>query len=109
MAATRSSSSSRRSRTASRKREKAASRKSFSGCVWVDEAAREVIRVDATAVDTISFGFGLIARLNEGTTVTLHREPIDGGDLAADVDSLRRRGPRPAAAQAECRSADRMV
>jgi hypothetical protein len=53
--------------------------KAFTGNVWVDEGAREVIRVEATAVDTISFGFGLIARLNEGSTVTLHREPIDGG------------------------------
>ena len=44
----------------------------------MDEAAREVIRVEATAVDSISFGFGLIARLNKGTTVTLTREPIDG-------------------------------
>jgi hypothetical protein len=52
--------------------------KAFTGSVWVDEAAREVIRVEATAVDTISFGLGLIARLNQGTTVTLRREPIDG-------------------------------
>ena len=51
--------------------------KAFTGSAWVDEAAREVIRVEATAVDTISFGFGLIARLNQGTTVTLTREPID--------------------------------
>lgn len=53
--------------------------KSFTGTAWVDEAAREVIKVEARAVDTISFGFGIIARLNEGTTVTLHREPIDNG------------------------------
>jgi hypothetical protein len=53
--------------------------KAFMGSVWVDEAAREVIRIDARAVDTISFGFGLIARLNEGSTVTLHREPIESG------------------------------
>jgi len=53
--------------------------KAFTGNVWVDEAAREVIRVEATAVDTISFGFGLIARLNEGSTVTLHRQPIESG------------------------------
>jgi hypothetical protein len=51
--------------------------KAFTGAVWVDEAAREVIKVEATAVDSISFGLGVIARLNEGTTVTLHREPID--------------------------------
>ena len=52
--------------------------KSFTGSVWVDEVAREVIRIEAKAVDTISFGFGVIARLNEGSTVTLHRQPIDG-------------------------------
>jgi len=53
--------------------------KSFSGSIWVDEVAREVIRIDAKAVDTISFGFGLVARLNEGSTVTLHRQPIENG------------------------------
>ena len=53
--------------------------KSFSGSVWVDEAAHEVIRIEATAVDSISFGLGLIARLNEGSTVTLHRQPIEDG------------------------------
>ena len=52
--------------------------KSFTGSVWVDEAAQEVIRVEAKAVDTISFGLGLIARLNQGSTVTLRREPVDG-------------------------------
>jgi hypothetical protein len=50
----------------------------FAGSVWVDEAAREVMRVEATAVDSISFGFGLIARLNKGTTVTLTRDQIQG-------------------------------
>jgi hypothetical protein len=53
--------------------------KSFSGSVWVDEIAHEVVRIEATAVDAISFGFGLIARLNEGSTVMLHRQPIEDG------------------------------
>jgi hypothetical protein len=52
--------------------------KVFKGAAWVDETLHQVIRVEATAVDTISFGFGVIARLNEGTTVTLTREAIDG-------------------------------
>jgi hypothetical protein len=52
--------------------------KAFTGAAWVDEVAREVIKVEATAVDSISFGFGLIARLNKGTTVTLNREAIEG-------------------------------
>jgi hypothetical protein len=50
----------------------------FKGQILVDERAREVVRVDATAVDSISFGFGLVARLGEGSTVTLLREPVDG-------------------------------
>ena len=83
--------------------------KAFSGSVWVDEAAREVIRVDAIAVDSISFGFGLIARLNEGTTVTLAREPSRWLNVAADVDSLCGRGPGAVASQAERRPADRVV
>jgi hypothetical protein len=53
--------------------------KSFTGSIWVDEAAHEVIRIDAKAVDTISFGFGLIAKLNEGSTISLHRQPIASG------------------------------
>jgi len=51
--------------------------KAFKGQIWVDETAREVVRVEAVAVDDMSYGFGLIARLNKGTVVTLTRERID--------------------------------
>ena len=51
--------------------------KVFRGTIRVDEAAREVMRVDGTTIDSMSFGFGLIARLNEGTKVTLIRGPVD--------------------------------
>jgi len=49
----------------------------FSGFVWVDEAAREVTRVQATAVDDLSYGLGLLARVRKGSAVTLIRERID--------------------------------
>ena len=49
------------------------------GTIWVDEEAREVMRVEAIAVDDLSFGFGVVARLNEGTRVQLTREPVSGG------------------------------
>jgi hypothetical protein len=49
----------------------------FKGQIWVDESAREVVRVEAVAIDDMSYGFGLIARLNEGTVVRLTRERID--------------------------------
>lgn len=51
--------------------------KAFSGFIWVDESAREVMRVEATAVDDLSYGLGLIARVRKGSTVTLIRERID--------------------------------
>jgi hypothetical protein len=51
--------------------------RAFSGEVWVDEQEREVRRVDAVAVDSISYGLGVVARLGKGATVTLLREPVD--------------------------------
>lgn len=50
--------------------------KVLSGTIWVDEAAREVTRVEATAVDDVSYGLGVIARLHKGATVTLTRERV---------------------------------
>ena len=51
--------------------------KAFTGLIWVDEAAREVTRVEATAVDDLSYGLGLLARMHKGSAVTLVRERID--------------------------------
>lgn len=50
----------------------------FKGEVWVDEAAHEVARVDAVAIDDLTFGLGLLARINDGTRVTLVRQKVDG-------------------------------
>jgi len=49
----------------------------FGGRVWIDEAASEVMRVEAKAIDDISFGYGLIARLDEGAMGTVTRRRID--------------------------------
>jgi hypothetical protein len=51
--------------------------RAFSGLIWIDEEAKEVARVDATAVDDISFGYGMLARLNNGSTVVVRRESVD--------------------------------
>lgn len=51
--------------------------KTFTGFIWVDEAAKEVMKVEATALDDISYGLGLMARVNKGSAVTLLRERID--------------------------------
>jgi hypothetical protein len=50
----------------------------FRGTIFVDEADAEVVRVEAVAVDDISYGLGVVARLNKGATVTLVRERVDG-------------------------------
>jgi len=52
--------------------------KQFRGRIFVDEAEAEVVRVEATAIDDITYGLGVVARLNKGATVTLVRERIDG-------------------------------
>ena len=50
----------------------------FKGEVWVDEAAHEVARVHAVAIDDLTFGLGLLARINDGTRVTVVRQKVDG-------------------------------
>lgn len=51
--------------------------KVLKGTIWVDEAAREVVRAEAVAIDNVSFGGGFIARLNEGAAVSMTREQVD--------------------------------
>lgn len=47
------------------------------GTVWVDEASREVVRVEATAMDDVSYGLGVIAKLRKGAVMSLTRERVD--------------------------------
>jgi hypothetical protein len=53
--------------------------KLFVGSIWIDETAREVLRVEGTAIDSMTYGLGMVARLNKGTKVVLTREPVEGG------------------------------
>jgi hypothetical protein len=50
----------------------------FAGEIWIDEQAREVVKVDAKALDDLSFGYGVLGRVNKGATVTVGRQRIDG-------------------------------
>lgn len=47
---------------------------------WVSESDFEVVRVDVEAVDTISIGWGLLARVHEGSRASLQRRKVDGGE-----------------------------
>lgn len=49
----------------------------FVGTVWIHEAAAEVMRVEATSIDSISFGLGLLARLGSGAEATLTRQAVE--------------------------------
>ena len=51
--------------------------RSFQGTIWIDEQAQEVARVEAVALDDITFGYGLLARMKKGSTVVAIRQPID--------------------------------
>jgi len=50
----------------------------FKGTMWIHEAAREVMHVEAVATDDVAYG-GFIAKLYEGTAATLVRAEIDRG------------------------------
>jgi hypothetical protein len=66
--------------------------KAFEGTVWIDEAEREVVRLEATAVDSLSYGLGVLARLNEGTEVELERQRIDASLWLPTSIRLKGRG-----------------
>jgi len=52
--------------------------RAFTGLIWIDESAHEVQKIEATAIDDISFGYGMLARLNEGSVVQVERRLVDG-------------------------------
>jgi hypothetical protein len=53
----------------------------FSGRVWIHETEFEVMYIDARATDDVSFGYGVIARLNEGSVARFTRRKIGGAWL----------------------------
>jgi len=53
----------------------------FSGRAWIHEHEYEVMLVEAEAIDDVSFGFGLVARLHRGSTARFTRQRIDGAWL----------------------------
>jgi hypothetical protein len=57
----------------------------FTGRVWVHEHEYEVMRIEATAVDDVSFGFGMIARLHKGLRASFERRRVDGVWLPSET------------------------
>ena len=44
---------------------------------WVSESDKELVRLDAEAIDTLSMGFGLLARLHKGAKLSFLRTKVN--------------------------------
>ena len=51
--------------------------RNFAVRAWIDESDRELVRVDAEAIDTLSMGFGLLARLHKGAMLSFLRTKVN--------------------------------
>jgi hypothetical protein len=52
--------------------------KAFKGKAWLSESEYELVRLDMEAVDSVSIGLGLVARMHKGSTVSFSRRKVDG-------------------------------
>lgn len=50
----------------------------FKARAWISESDYELVRVEIEAVDTLSFGLGLLARVHKGTVATYQRRKVNG-------------------------------
>ena len=51
--------------------------RAFAVRAWVSESDRDLVRVDAEAIDTLSMGFGLLARLHKGAKLSFLRTKVN--------------------------------
>lgn len=49
----------------------------FRARAWLSESDYELVRVELEALDTLSYGLGLLARIHKGTVATYERRKID--------------------------------
>jgi len=52
--------------------------KRLHGFVWIDEADRQVVRVEMTVTRDLTFGWGLLARMDAGSTMMFRRARVNG-------------------------------
>ena len=53
--------------------------KHFKGRAWISESDYELVKLEVEAIDTLSIGLGMLARLHEGSRVTLERRRMADG------------------------------
>jgi hypothetical protein len=49
----------------------------FKARAWISESDYELVRVEIEALDDLSFGLGLLARIHKGTTATFQRRKVN--------------------------------
>jgi len=49
------------------------------GRVWIDAATQQVTRIEGHVLKPVNFGFGMLAKLYPGGTLTLEQTPVGGG------------------------------
>jgi hypothetical protein len=59
--------------------------RAFAGRAWIHEFDYEVMNVEATALDDVSFGWGMIAKLYKGSTARFTRRRFEGGWLPVET------------------------
>lgn len=52
--------------------------KSFRGRAWVSESEFELARLEVEAIEPVSIGFGVLARVHKGTTMAFRRRKVNG-------------------------------
>ena len=50
----------------------------FKARAWISESDHELVRVETEAIDNLSFGLGLLARVHKGTVATYQRRKVNG-------------------------------
>src|SRR5688572_12348827 len=50
----------------------------FKARAWISESDYELVRVEIEAIDNLSFGLGLLARVHKGTVATYQRRKVNG-------------------------------
>ena len=49
----------------------------FRARAWISESDYELVRVEIEAIDNLSFGLGLLARVHKGTVATFQRRKVN--------------------------------
>ena len=61
----------------------------FKARAWISESDYELVRVEIEAIDDLSFGWGLLARVHQGTIATYQRRKVNNEvwlPAAGDMD-----------------------